>query len=392
MPRTRKNVLIALKMSGIAGQDKLAGIFRRLGDDHCWNITLLRTARECTRDGIRAAIGSGCDGFIVSIPVNDDTYAPLAASGTPTVVLDIHDAALAARKRNIVFVRNSSREIGNAAADLLLSTGRCRSYAFVHNPMVMEWGEERCRAFREMLSDRGLWCRELADCDGLRGLKRPTGVCAANDDCGFTVLEWCRAHRVRVPEDMLVIGINNDSLICENARPRLTSVQPDFEQEGFLAADALEKLMRTPSNAPETLYVGVKKVERRESTADVSSAGKLVQKALAYIDRHALDGICVADVVHHLKCSRRLADLRFKELQGCTILNVITERRLDEVKKMLVSTRENIDTIATNCGYSNPNYLRNLFKSRFGMSMREFRCAARFSPAHTERVLPRLSV
>ena len=377
----RKRVVIALKMAGIAGQEKLAGIFRRLGSEHDWDITLIRTARECTAERIGAALDRGCDGFIVSLPEMENTYAPLAASNVPTVVLDIHDVSLSTRRRNIVFVRNSSAAIGRAAADHLLSTGRCRSYAFVHNPSVMEWGVERFRAFRDTLADRGLWCRELEDPAQLRGLERPIGICAANDDCGYDVLEWCRARRIRVPEDALVVGINNDTLICENCRPRLTSVQPDFEQEGYLAADALERMMASATSprrgrdatAQQNLLVGVKSVVRRESTAEISPSGKLVQRAVAYIRRNALRGIGAADVVRHLGCSRRLADLRFRELQGTSIGEMLIATRLEEVKRLLRSTKEPIGNIAATCGFSNPNYLKNLFKRRFNMSMRDYR-------------------
>jgi two-component system response regulator YesN len=98
-----------------------------------------------------------------------------------------------------------------------------------------------------------------------------------------------------------------------------------------------------------------------------------VQKALAFIDTPAIRGISVDDVVKHINCSRRLADLRFHELQGQSILNAITARRLDEVKRLLTVTNEKIDTIAVLCGYTNPNYLKNLFKKHFGLSMRDFR-------------------
>ena len=382
----RKRVVIALRMAGVAGQEKLAGIFRRLGSDHNWDITLLRTAQECTADRIRAAIAGGCDGFIVSIPSSrapgglSDVYAPLAECDVPTVVLDIHVASLAARQRNIVFVRNSSDEIGRAAADHLLSTGRCRSYAFIHNPAVMEWSVERFRAFRESLADRDLWCHELESPERLRRLERPIGVCAANDDCGYDVLEWCRAHRLRVPEDALVVGINNDTLICEHCRPRLSSVQPDFEQEGFLAADALGRLMSSAgrdipadSSARPDLLVGVKAVVRRDSTAEISQSGKLVQRAVAYIRHNALKGIGAADVVRHLGCSRRLADLRFRELQGTSIGKMLISTRLEEVKRLLRSTKEPMDAIAAECGFANSTYLKNLFKKRFNMTMREYR-------------------
>ena len=381
----RKKIFIALKMAGIAGQEKLSGVFRFLGDEPAWDITLVRTAAEFTPAHMRTALAEGFDGFIVSIPNTEPTAALLAESAVPTVVMDLHDPALSARTKNIAFIRNSSEEIGIAAADHLLATGRCRSYAFVHNPSVLEWSVARCRAFRQRLRDQGLWSHELNSPRELARLERPVGVFAANDDCGYDVLEWCRTHRIRVPEDAAVLGINNDTLICENCHPKLSSIQPDFEQEGFLAAETLSIMMGTPKQSNnrtiersnnQTLFVGVRQIVRRESTAEISPSGKLVQKALAFIRRNALKGISVEDVVRHLKVSRRLADLRFRELQGTTIGETIISLRLAEVKRLLRSTKEPIDSIAASCGYENPNYLKNLFKRRFAMSMREFRSRA----------------
>ena len=383
----RKKVFIALRMAGIAGQEKLSGIFRFLGEDHDWDITLVRTAAEFTPARIRTALLEGYDGFIVSIPDTEQTAALLASTDVPTIVMDIHSPRLSARRKNIVFIRNSSEEIGRAAANHLLAIGSCRSYAFVHNPSVMQWSADRCKAFRETLRDNGFWCHELKTPEALQKLERPVGVFAANDDRGYDVIEFCHAHRIRVPEDAVVLGINNDTLICENCHPRLSSIQPDFEQEGYLAAETLSRLMQPRNPAPPqshnpatpqprnpaTLFVGVKTIVRRESTAELSSSGKLVQKALAYIRKNALRGISVEDVVRHLKVSRRLADLRFRELQHTSIGEEITRIRLAEVQRLLRATREPIDSIAAQCGYANPNYLKNLFRKRFSMSMRDFR-------------------
>lgn len=374
----RKKVFIALRMAGIAGQEKLSGIFKFLGDNHDWDIRLIRTAGEFSVAAVKDALRSKYDGFIVSIPGTEETAAVLATTDIPTIVMDIYSRRLAARKRNIVFIRNSSEEIGRSAANHLLAIGTCRSYAFVHNPSVMQWSIDRCRAFRETLRDNGFWCHELRTSDGLQKLERPVGIFAANDDRGYDVIEFCHAHRMRVPEDAAVLGINNDTLICENCHPRLSSIQPDFEQEGYLAAETLTKMMRPRAASshiphPSSLFVGIRSVIRRESTAELSTSGKLVQKAVAYIRRHALEGIGVSDVVTHLKVSRRLADLRFRELQHTSIGGEITRIRLAEVQRLLRATREPIDSIAAKCGYANPNYLKNLFRKRFSMSMREFR-------------------
>ena len=376
-----KNVFIALKMAGVAGQSKLVGVFRYLketyGENSPWEIRLVRTRVELTSAVVRQAIANGTDGFIVSIPDTEDAVFPLTEISAPTIAMDIHSPELEARQSNIVFIRNSSEEIGREAALFLLGQGVARSYAFLHSEPVMDWSEARFKAFKRMLNDNGIWCEELFSPADAARLKRPAAILAANDDRAYELLKALAARHVAVPRGVAVLGVDNDELFCENTHPRLSSVQPDFEEEGWLAAKTLDDMMQGRALAERTLLVGVKRIVQRESTTEQSHAGRLVQKAVAYIDRHALEGIGVNDVVKHLKCSRRLADLRFRELQGRTILNAITERRLDEVKSRLAGTKEKMDAIASACGFKSPIYLKNLFKKHFGMSMSKFRASAR---------------
>lgn len=373
----RKKVLVALRMAGAAGQGKLAGVFRYLrerhGDTQHWDMRLVRTHYDFTKEAVEKAIADGCDGFIVSIPDTNGAVQPIAATSIPAIVMDMRDDALEARKSNIVFIRNSAEKIARAAADFLVGQGMARTYAFLHPSRATEWSLARFDAFRRILADAGLWCEELSRVQDAVKLRRPAAVFAANDDRAFELVKFLHDRKVSVPRDISILGVDNDTLICENSHPRLSSVEPDFENEGFMAAEALDGMMRSRCPRPRTLLADVKSVVKRESTAELSYAGRLVQKAAAYIDQHAAEGIGVGDVVRHLKCSRRLADLRFRELQGRTILQAITERRLDEVRRLLVSTREKIDNIAAACGYESPNYLKNLFKKRFGCSMRDYR-------------------
>ena len=381
MSTRKRKVFIALKMAGIAGQDKLAGVFRylneRYGERSPWDVRLVRTKSELTADALRTAIADGTEGFIVSIPDTEDAVGPLAATCLPTIVMDIHSCALESRNRNIAFIRNSAEDIGREAAHFLLGLSMAHSYAFLHSIPITDWSQARFEVFKKALGDAGLWCEELFEPSAAAKLKRPAAVFCANDDRAFDLVKHLSARRIKVPHGVAVLGVDNDALICENARPRLSSVRPDFEEEGRLAAETLDAMMQGRNPPKRTLLVGVKKIVQRESTAEESHSGRLVQKAVAYIDRHAVEGIGVRDVVKHLKCSRRLADLRFRELQGRSILDAITERRLDEVKRLLVGTRDKMDAIASACGYRNPTYLKNLFKKKFGMSMRDFRASAR---------------
>lgn len=105
-----KRIFIALRMAGVAGRDKLSGIFRFLGENRAstasdtpdWDITLVRTAAEFTPARMRQALAQGYDGFIVSIPDTEPSAALLAATDIPTVVMDIHDPGLSARQKNVV--------------------------------------------------------------------------------------------------------------------------------------------------------------------------------------------------------------------------------------------------------------------------------------------------
>ena len=381
----RKRLVVALRLAGVAGQEKLAGIFRYLsetyGDDAPYDMRLFRTKAEFSPDALRAEMESGAAGYIVSIPETETTAKLLAGADLPTVVMDIPAEPLGKRTKNLVFIRNSAGDIGREAARYLIGQGVARDYAFLHavdaQGVPSEWSLNRLRAFAETLRDNGLWCTELYDAEDAAKLRRPAAVLAANDDCAFKLVERLRARRLRIPQDIAVLGVDNEALICENCHPRLSSVQPDFEHEGYTAAKLVDEMLKGKAMKRTVLLVGVKTIVRRESTAELSTAGRLVQKAVAYIDRNATKGIGVADVVKHLKCSRRLADLRFRQLQGRTILEAITERRLDEVKRLLLATDDRIDEIAAACGYANGNYLKNLFRKRLSMSMREFRQQSR---------------
>jgi AraC-like DNA-binding protein len=118
---------------------------------------------------------------------------------------------------------------------------------------------------------------------------------------------------------------------------------------------------------------GVKQVAVRESTPKVSNAGRLVQRAVAYIQSHATNGIGVREVVAHLKCSRRLADLRFRELQGMSILEAIRKVQLDEVGRLLRTTNLSVAAIAAQTGFASAKHLPERFKAVFGCSMGAYR-------------------
>jgi len=379
-------------MAGIAGQDKLNGIFEYLSDGHRWQLSIFRTAQEFTAETVRHEIDCGTEGFIVGIPGTDGALSLLAKSDIPTVVMNITGGGIERRGRNIAFVRSDSKAIGQSAARELLKQGTYKCFGYAGYRVDEDWSRDRGTAFRDELEKAGFVGRmfDLAHYPDkledrttmirwLRELPKPCGILASCDDRAFELLDACNEAGLRVPSEVGILGINNDPLLCENAEPRLSSVQPDFIREGRLAAEILGKMLSNTARAKRqrgTVHlVGIRQIVHRDSTRPLSEAGLLVQKALAYIEKNATKGIGVQDVARYLKVSYSLLNLRFQELQQESTYEAILRTRLDAVKSQLKTTDDTVDAIAERCGWSTPASLKKIFKRRFGMSLREYRAS-----------------
>ena len=386
-----RRVVVALRMAGIAGQDKLNGIFDYLSAGRRWQLIIYRTEQEFTAEVVDQELARRADGFIVGIPGADDALARLAATDVPTVVMNV-SGGIERRERMIAFVKGDPVAVGREAARALLAQGVYKSYGYAGYRANEDWSRERGTAFRDELDAAGFVGRmfdiehfqdRLMDkktmARWLATLPKPCGILAACDDRAFEILDVCREIGIKVPAEVGVLGVNNDPILCENAEPRLSSVQPDFIGEGRLAAELLERLMSGRDLAPEgrTLKVGIREIVHRESTVAQSVAGRLVQKVLTYVTNNALRKISVSGIARRFKVSRSLMELRFRELQGESVYEAILRVRLEEVKRRLRQTDEPISKITFDCGWANPAPPKALFKKRFGMSMRDWRASVR---------------
>ena len=385
-----KHIVVALRMAGIAGQDKLSGIFEYLSQGPRWNLAIYRTRHEFTAQTVRDELARGASGFIVGIPETEDALASLARTDKPVILMNVAPGPLVRRKSGCVLVKSDAEAVGREAARALLAQGVYKGYAFAGYRTDDDWSRERGRAYRDTLQDAGFVGR-MFDADHFKGktedratlikwlksLPKPCGILAACDDRAYEIVDACRECGIRIPSEIGILGVNNDPLLCENANPRLSSVQPDFRREGYLAAQTLDRLMRNNPATSQPLLVGIRQIVHRESTYPLSNSGILIQKALSFIERNALRKFSVEDVARHLKISRSLLDLRFRELQHDTVHNAIIRARLEEVRRRLRSSTDTIEKISLDCGWANVNSLKNAFKRTFGCSMREWQSGSR---------------
>lgn len=382
-----KCVLVVLHLSVSSGRDFLTGFSRYAKENFRWQIRILSDPSELSVLLINDAIASGLDGIVTAENKSAEVAAALERDNTPIVILGHDGQWISKRHQNITFIRNDDVDIGRFAAKHLLSLGRFRSYAFIPDHSDSYWAKERCRGFFEQLKGSPAACQAFEITKGeshvsrrsrlitwLNSLPKPLGVFSASDHYAGEILELCAANGIEVPQSLAVIGVDNDALICDFTNPPLTSIFPDHERMGVLAAQALNKMMRA-SHAPPAhhIFSKDKTIVERESTRTVVPAAHLVEETIRFIKANVTKKLSTEDVVKHLGISRRLADLRLRQLQGETVAGLVQRIKLEEVARWLRTSNVSCIKIAHACSYDNPKHLSNAFKRHFGISMIDYR-------------------
>ena len=331
--------------------------------------------------------GSGIIGVI-----QNRVYAEaVMAADVPAVLIDPVDESqlphglLASHS----VLASDQRAIGELAAEYFLERG-FTSFAFVGEIHAINWSRERGAAFAARIERAGFACgmygalsvREKRDwvaerqrlSEWLQKLPRPVAVFAAMDARGRQVLDACLTVGLDVPNDVAVLAVDNDELICDSTTPPLSSIELDTGHMGFEAARLLDEAMRHRNKAKRVTrtFPPIKVVTRR-STEAVNIADPLVARALEFIWLNAHTPIGVPDVVAHVKVSRRLLELRFRKAQVGTIQDELQRTRLKRVKAMLAETNLSVTAIAKACGFTSKCYLGKVFREAFGTTMTRYR-------------------
>ena len=211
----------------------------------------------------------------------------------------------------------------------------------------------------------------------LKQLPKPCGVFAANDPVGESALVSCADVGLSVPEEVAVVGVDDYAMICENTMPTLSSVVPDLTGAGRMSVELLHDLIRSPMTAPVIRTFGVLGLHRRASSRRLRENNPAVARVLELIRTKACEGLSAEQALAEMKCSRRLAEMRFRQATGHSPLEEIQARRLERACEMMASTDNTIESIATMCGYGSAVFLQKLFRRHMGVTPREWRAQNR---------------
>jgi LacI family transcriptional regulator len=211
----------------------------------------------------------------------------------------------------------------------------------------------------------------------IRQLRMPCGVMACYDIRGRQVLDVCRRIGVAVPDNVAVIGVDNDDLLCSLSDPPLSSVVPDSHRTGYEAAGILDQLMAGESDQRGVMLIPPKGIVTRQSSDVLATADPDVSSAVRFIRDHACDGIKVEDVLRVVPVSRRILESRFKKMLGHTPHEEILRVQLHRVRELLEETDLPLATIANRAGFKYVEYLSVVFKRQFTMPPSQYRAKHR---------------
>jgi LacI family transcriptional regulator len=330
----------------------------------------------------------GGTGIIARIETRKIAKAILE-SGLPAIALDLSEKQLQPEHplSQLSEVASDSSGAARMAAEHLLQRG-FRHFAFV-GVAGRIWSQRREHGFCQSITSAGFavdvyrppraardrfWGREQAVLsEWLGNLPKPVGLMACHDDRGREVLEACRSANIRVPEEIAVIGVDNDELLCELADPPLSSVVLNAEGVGYRAAALLDRMMRRRLRKPRRLVAEPLYVATRRSTDIVAIDDPEIAAALGYMHDHAAERIQVEDVVHHLAISRRNLEMRFQAIVGRTLHAELQRIRLERARRFLVETDVPIPTVAESVGYRTPSYFIQVFRAEHKLTPAKYR-------------------
>lgn len=209
--------------------------------------------------------------------------------------------------------------------------------------------------------------------DALSGLPLPVGIMASSDRVGFAVLEGCRKLGLRSPEDVAVIGVDNDDMYCNLAFSSMTSIAPNARDVGFIAAGILDKLMSGEELEETCVLVEPTRIVFRNSTDMTRSQYPEVARALRFIRNHANEFIDVTNVLDVVPVSRRWLEMKFKDEVGHGIYQEIRRLHVEQAKELLVTTDWPVSRVAKNSGFNNTERFEFAFQKLLGMSATEYR-------------------
>ncbi|MDF1816131.1 MAG: DNA-binding transcriptional regulator [Verrucomicrobiales bacterium] len=273
-----------------------------------------------------------------------------------------------------------NQEIGKQAAKYLAGRG-FKSFAFAGYEKT-GFSQKRGQAFRESMKSHPFPCQciDLSErpserdvTSWLNGLPKPCGLFATHDECALFLLTLCHSANLRCPEDIAILGVDNDTLMCEIAWPQLSSVSVPSRRVGWEASRLLSQILHNEVAEPASIFLPPTGIITRQTTDIHQTGSETVNRSLRYMESHYKTRINIDDVLRETGVSRRRLELKFRQFTGNSPLRELQRMRIAEAERLLADTDLPLHQIAPRCGCRDATQLGSLFKKVKGITPGNYR-------------------
>lgn len=275
---------------------------------------------------------------------------------------------------------------GEMAAKFFIKR-RYRNFAFYGNKGVV-WSQERAEGFRKEIEKIGgnYYYFESENLNGeqwnsshikldewLFSLPKPIALFACDDSFALQVSEICKINNIAIPDEIALLGVDNDELICNLSDPPISSIALDTERGGYEAGRLIDQLIHHERTEPFNIIVRPTRFELRKSTEKYNITNEYIQKIVNYIEDHFTSEINIDELTHLVPLSRRNMEIKFKEEMGTTIYQFILNCRIDHFTNLLLTTNRPLFDIALESGFNDYKNISRLFKKMKGYTPSAYR-------------------
>ncbi|WP_337042310.1 AraC family transcriptional regulator [Emticicia sp. 17c] len=327
------------------------------------------------------ALEWGADGIIGQL-YNDPAVEKFIEAGIPVIAQDFKE-----RFRDIPNITGAHKEAGEMGAEYFLRKG-FKNFAFYGFKDIV-WSRERAEGYEERITRAGykvhyfehamarsteIWYYKPSSLSQwLKSLPKPIALMACDDNQGQHITEACRHSQIRIPEEVAVLGVDNDEMICEFSDPPLSSIGQDAEKGGYDAARLLEHMIKNGTANYYDIIVKPTQVVTRHSTDIYATNDDYIAASLKFIHQNIDKNLQVDDVVKQVPLSRRALEKRFQYITGYPIYKYIFNLRIEKLTQKLRETDMTVFEIALDMGLTDSKNIARQFRQVKGCTPIEYR-------------------
>ncbi|QDH80527.1 helix-turn-helix domain-containing protein [Echinicola soli] len=323
----------------------------------------------------------GADGIIGQL-YNEMDIQQILDSGIPVIAQDFKE-----RFDALPNITGEYHKMGQLGADYFLKKGFKHFAFYGFNNIV--WSRERAEGFEQHINAHGyevhyfehrkarstdIWYYKSSSLSNwLLSLPKPIALMTCDDNQGLHITEVCRQNDIRIPEEVAVLGVDNDVMLCELSDPPLSSIAMDIEKGGYDTAKLLEHMIVNGNRSYYDIIVEATQIITRQSTDIYATNDTHIASTLKYIHQHIEDNLHVNDVVRQVPLSRRSLEKRFLQITGYPIYKYIFNLRIEKFTQKLLETDMTVFEIAMDMGLTDSKNIARQFRQVKGCNPIEYR-------------------